>query len=83
LKKLEEEMKAMDQKMKAFEKELKENLHKDGYLKENESLHHMQWDDNGDIRINDRKVKAEHAKKYREIHSKYFDSEPSGFRYAQ
>jgi bla regulator protein blaR1 len=83
LKKHEEEMKVVEQKMKAFEKELKENLRKDGYLKEDISLHHMHWDDNGDIQINDIKIKSEHAKKYRELHSKYFDSEPSGFRYAE
>jgi hypothetical protein len=83
LKKLEEDMKVMEQKMKGFEKELKKNLQEDGYLKEKESLRHMHWHDNGDIEINDIKIKPEHAKKYRELHSRYFDHEPHGFKYEE
>jgi beta-lactamase regulating signal transducer with metallopeptidase domain len=83
MKKLEEGMKAMEQNMKGFEKELKENLRKDGYLKETESLRHMHWKDNGDIEINDIRIKPAHAKKYRELHSRYFDHEPQGFRYEE
>lgn len=83
MKKMEDDMKVMEQKMKAFEKELKENLRKDGYLKDNESLRQMHWNDNGDIEINDIRIKPEHAKKYRDLHTKYFDQGPNGFIYQE
>jgi len=71
MRELDQKMKAMEDNMKRFEKALQEQLVKDGYLKANEKIHHMKWDDEGTIEINGKTIKDSDRKKYDELHRKY------------
>jgi hypothetical protein len=70
-KKFEERMKAFEERTKRFEEGMKVELIKDGYLGKDEQLTSMHWK-NGSIEINGKKIKAEHEKKYNDLHKKYF-----------
>jgi len=72
MKALQDKMKVMEKNMKAFEGELHDQLVRDGYLGKDEKIHNMQWNDDGDITINDTKIKSSDVPKYRELHRKYF-----------
>jgi bla regulator protein BlaR1 len=67
-----EELKVRTDRMKKFEKELKEELIKDGYLGKDESISNMHWKDNEKIEINGKEIKKEHQQKYHDLHRKYF-----------
>jgi bla regulator protein BlaR1 len=67
----EKRMKDFEEKNKRFEAELKSELIKDGYLKENEKLENMHWH-NGRVEINGKSIKPSDEKKYNELHQKYF-----------
>lgn len=73
LKELEKNMKSLEEKMKNFSKKLKDELVQDGYLKESDEIREMHWDDDGNIEINDIKIKDSDLKKYRALHKKYFE----------
>jgi hypothetical protein len=68
----ERELSTMDRKMQRFEEELKTQLVKDGYLGKNENIETLNWGDNGDIRINGKKIKEADQKKYNDLHERYF-----------
>jgi bla regulator protein blaR1 len=85
LKAMEEQMHAMEADMQQREKEIKifeskiiEQLIKDGYLKENERIENMQWDNEGDIIINDKVIAEKDRKKYQELHDMHFKRKHSG-----
>ena len=59
--------------VKAFEKELQQELIKDGYLKAGEKIENIHWNTAGEIEVNGKQIKAEHRKKYNELHDKFFD----------
>ena len=66
-------LKFMQRNMKAFEKELTEQLVKDGYLGKDEKVNSINWnDDGGAITINGKKIKDSHKEKYRDLHKKFF-----------
>ena len=61
----------MEAKMKDFEKELKRELIKDGYINADDEVKNIQWDDDG-IEVNGKKIKDADKAKYRKLHRKYF-----------
>ena len=67
---LEENLKALEKAHKLFDEQMKSELIKDGYLKDGEELENMHWR-NGLIEVNGKRIKAEHEKKYNELHQKY------------
>jgi hypothetical protein len=81
-KEMESEMKGMEERMSRFETELKKELIRDGYIGKDEKISRMQWDDNGDIEINGKKIKENDHQKYNEIHRKYFKSS-GNFSYSE
>ncbi|RAV99381.1 M56 family metallopeptidase [Pseudochryseolinea flava] len=68
---LEKAGKAMEAKAKEFEKELAKELVSDGYIDKTEAIKNIHWH-NGELKVNDIKIKEEHKKKYNAIHDKYF-----------
>jgi beta-lactamase regulating signal transducer with metallopeptidase domain len=70
---LEKEMKVMEDRMKTFEKKVKDELVKDGYLGKNEKLETMNWSDDDVLTVNGKKIKETDQKKYAEIREKFFD----------
>ncbi len=75
-------MKSMESKMKAFEEELKVELVKDGYLAKDEPIKSMNWNDDGTIEVNGKKIKDLDKNKYQELHKKYFRG-GKHFRYVE
>ena len=71
LHKLEKNIKAMEENMKVFEKELTTQLIKDGYIDKDERINTMRWDDDGTIEINDKKIKPTDQQKYNDLHQRY------------
>jgi hypothetical protein len=71
---MEKDMKVMEEKMKTFEKNLKEELVKDGYLGKNEKLETLNWTDDDVLTVNGKKIKEADQKKYREINEKFFNN---------
>jgi bla regulator protein blaR1 len=71
----------MEGRMKTFEREIKKELVKDGYIKEGDEIKSLNFDDNGAIEINGKKMKEGDEKKYHSIHRKYFKG--GNFRYVQ
>jgi bla regulator protein blaR1 len=71
---MEKDMQGMNARMSRFETELKKQLNEDGYLAKDETIKRMQWNDDGDIEINGKRIKDSDRKKYNEIHRKYFKS---------
>lgn len=82
LKKMEEDLKLMEKNMKAFEKELTENLITDGYILKADEVKTINWDDNGTIEINGKKINAADRKKYIDLHRKFFEKN-GNFRYVE
>jgi bla regulator protein BlaR1 len=79
LRKEELNLKVMEENMKQFEKELTQQLIRDGYLKKGETMDGVNFNftDEG-IRINGQKIKSADEPKYKELHKKYFNSKPRG-----
>lgn len=69
---MEERLKATEAKMELFKKELKELLVEDGYIGENDEIKNINWDDDGEIEVNGKKIKNSDRKKYNALHRKYF-----------
>ena len=55
---------------KKYEEALKKALVEDGYLKESETIHNMEWND-GSFKVNGKEIKKEEQNKYRALHDKY------------
>jgi bla regulator protein BlaR1 len=68
-------LKAMENSRQAFEKNLTEELIKDGYFKKNEKLKNIYWNDDT-IKINGKKIKDKDMKKYRDLNEKHFMHHP-------
>jgi beta-lactamase regulating signal transducer with metallopeptidase domain len=71
LQKIEKQSKEIEANVHAFQQELQKQLVSDGYLKRDEEVESMHWD-NDNIEINGTRIKEEHKAKYRKLHSKYF-----------
>ena len=82
LKEMEQDLMEHEAHMKAFEKDLKVALVKDGYLGKDETLKTINWDDDGGIEINGKQIKDAHREKYNELHNKYF-KKPEHLRKAE
>lgn len=67
---MDNKLKALEKNMQAFEKALKDELVKDGYLKKNEELKSLNWN-NDHIEVNGKSIKRSDEKKYRELHNRY------------
>jgi bla regulator protein blaR1 len=63
---LDEQFKALEDSRMVFEKEFRDQLVKDGYLKENEETNSIEIN-NESIKINDKNIKDSDLKKYREL----------------
>jgi beta-lactamase regulating signal transducer with metallopeptidase domain len=83
MKALGENMKRLEEKMKAFSAKLKKELVRDGYLKESDEIREMRWDDDGDIEVNDFKIREGDLKKYRELHKEFFGDSHGRFHYSE
>lgn len=66
----------LDGRMSEFNKGLKKMLVEDGYLKKDDELKSIKWDDNA-IEINGKKVKESDRKKYQEHHDKFWNFVPN------
>jgi hypothetical protein len=73
---LERDMKELEAEMKVFEKTLREQLRKDGYISTKEEIKDFKWDENGDFSVNGKKIKEADIKKYQDLHKKYFKRRP-------
>lgn len=80
---LEKKMKAVEEKMKGFETELRNLLMKDGYLQPKDTIHNMQWREEGTIEINGRKIKKADEPKYNALHRKYFGDKAGNFTFTE
>jgi len=65
-------MRSLDRKMKSFEKELTEQLVQDGYLGKDDKINSINWEKDGSIKINGKKIKDSDQQKYKDLHNKYF-----------
>jgi len=79
----EEQMKKVEENMKRFEKELKEELVRDGYIKKEEKIKNLEWNDSGDIEVNGKKIKESDKAKYNDLHRKFFKEHGGHFRYVE
>jgi beta-lactamase regulating signal transducer with metallopeptidase domain len=68
----EQELREMEAGMKKFKKELKELLVKDGYIQERDEIKNINWDDDGEIEVNGKKIKDSDRQRYNDLHNKYF-----------
>ena len=66
----------LDGRMSEFNNGLKKMLVEDGYLKKDEELKSLNWEDH-EIQVNGKKVKEQHRKKYQEHHDKYWNFVPN------
>jgi hypothetical protein len=73
-KELEAMSKRMEENMKRYESELRQELVRDGYIKKEEKIENIHWQD-GEMRVNDIKIKKEHLQKYDDLHKKFFKEE--------
>ncbi len=67
---MEQKMRAFEKVMSAYEKELKEELVKDGYIKKDEEVS-IRWQDEV-LEINGKKIKDKDKEKYKALQKKYF-----------
>lgn len=74
---LKSEMAEMEKKHKSFEKELREELVKDGYLESTTERFEMEIEGE-EVYINRKKINEKDAKKYIKIKNKYFEDEDKG-----
>ena len=58
--------------LRIFEKELTEQLVKDGYLGKDDKINSINWEDDGNISVNGKMIKDSDRNKYHELHEKYF-----------
>jgi uncharacterized protein YwgA len=75
MKEREQEIRITESKMKAFQEDLKELLVKDGYMDKKEKIRNINWDDDGEIEINGKKIKESDRRKYNDLHDKHFKTE--------
>ena len=64
-------------RMGRYEQVLRDELSKDGYLSEGESIQSLQWN-NDSFKVNDKKIREEHEKKYKDLKEKFFGHNPDG-----
>lgn len=64
-------------RMGRYEQVLRDELSKDGYLSEGESIQSLQWN-NDSFKVNDKKIREEHEKKYKDLNEKFFGHNPDG-----
>jgi beta-lactamase regulating signal transducer with metallopeptidase domain len=79
LDKLNEDLQVLEENTRNFEKELKDELVKDGYFTKDEQIKNFEWS-NGEIKVNNKKIKDSHKKKYNELHNRFFQESSSHFR---
>jgi hypothetical protein len=72
MKEQEGHMKSLERKMKSFEKELAEQLVKDGYLGKEDKINSINWEKDGSIKVNGKKIKDADQQKYKDLHNRYF-----------
>ena len=72
MKEQEGHMRSLERKMKSFEKELTDQLVKDGYLGKEEKVNSINWEKDGAIKVNGKKIKETDQQKYKDLHNKYF-----------
>jgi len=72
MKEQEGHMKSLERKMKSFEKELTEQLVKDGYLGKDDKINSINWEKDGSIKVNGKKIKDADQQKYKDLHNRYF-----------
>jgi hypothetical protein len=72
LKMREQELREMETEMKKFQEELKELLVTDGYIQKQDKIKSINWDDDGEIEVNGKKIKDADRQKYNDLHKKYF-----------
>jgi bla regulator protein BlaR1 len=82
MKEMEVDMKALERKTQFFEKELKEELVKDGYLKKDDKINTINLREDGPMEINGVSVKEVHREKYNQLHNKYF-KQRGNYRYVE
>lgn len=70
-----QEQHKMEEKMKKLEKELKVELVKDGYIDKDEKISTINWDGDGNLTVNGKKIKESDGKKYRKLYSKHFEKD--------
>ena len=58
--------------LRIFEKELTKQLVKDGYLGKEDKINSINWEDDGNITVNGKKIKESDRNKYHELHEMYF-----------
>lgn len=76
--KLDADMQGYDKNFKKYEQALRDQLIKDGYLSENETIQSMEWSDDS-YKVNGVPLKDSDKKTYKELHDKYLGkSPPSG-----
>ena len=62
-------------KMDRYEDVLLEQLRKDGYLSEDETIQSLEWN-NEVLKVNGKQIKEADEEKYREINRQYFNRKP-------
>lgn len=78
LRQMERNLEKHDKALRSYEQVLREELIKDGYLSEKETIESLQWDDTM-FKVNGKRIKDSDLKKYQEIHDEYFNAaDPSG-----
>jgi bla regulator protein blaR1 len=75
LKVLERDLKQIEDNLRAMEKELQQELVKDGYIDKADKVKTLKWDDNGNLEVNGNKIKESDQKKYKALRDKYFRNE--------
>jgi|GEM_PF-3392153 len=78
---MEKHARAMEEKAEAFNKEVTEQLIKDGYLKKGEKVKSLSVDEDGTVKVNGKTVSESDQKKYHDLHKKYFGA--GHFRYVE
>lgn len=58
-----------------YEQVLRDELLKDGYLSEDESIQSLEWN-NDSFKVNNKQIREEHEKKYKDLNEKFFGHNP-------
>lgn len=69
---MEKHARKMEASVKEFENEVRNMLVEDGYIAKEEKIESIKWDDDGNIKVNDIKIRKSDQEKYRSLHRKYF-----------
>lgn len=80
MERMNEKMRKMEINMQAFENELRDQLLKDGYLKKDEKIKNLHFDQDGNIEINGTKIKEKDKPKYKAIQDKFHTEKKGDFR---